>query len=190
VTQRPRVILSNGATPPPRSRAPLRLDYRPGHKPNVNISLPNFVQTVFHLPPRILDLLEIASYVFSADRLLDRGDKDAVEYHRWSRSLHFVIKVRDLRFWRRPLVRVCLADALCWMSGDYSYSFTFQPGHSTPPTSLFDSEAFSLPPTRNAAVALFSGGLDSFAGLLDLPRKPPVPTGHDEDSGGIARGVL
>ena len=58
-----------------------------------------FVRDVSHLPSRILDLLEIAAYVFCADRLASRGRKDNVEYHSWPRLFHFVIKVRDFDFW-------------------------------------------------------------------------------------------
>ena len=46
------------------------LDYRPsnGGKPNVRLGLPDFVRSVYHLPPRCLNLLEVAAYVFAGDR--------------------------------------------------------------------------------------------------------------------------
>jgi hypothetical protein len=64
-----------------------------------------FVDQVYHLPDRILDLLELAAYVFAGDRAAHRGAKDAVEYHAWLRSMHFVVKVRDAGFWNQPSVK-------------------------------------------------------------------------------------
>ena len=53
------------------------------------------------------------------------------------------------------------------MSGDRAYHFTFQPGHSTPPVSLFDTEKFQIEPQQSTKVILFSGGLDSLAGIAE-----------------------
>jgi hypothetical protein len=94
-------VLCNGAKLPTGVLAettPLQLDYRHGQHQNIRIELPDFIQSVFHLPGRILDLLELAAYVYCADRSVTRGPKEAVEYHKWSRSFHFHIKVRDFEF--------------------------------------------------------------------------------------------
>lgn len=172
----PAVVLCNGAELKGKLRRicegthPVRLEYRtiPGHEaPNVKVSLPDFVRRASYLPPRILDLLEIASYVFCADRCVSRGRKDALEYHSWARSFHFVIRVRDFEFWTQPTVGQKLANALRFMSGDREYTFAFQPGHSTPPTSLFDHPEFMLDTSNRTRIMLFSGGLDSLAGVLD-----------------------
>ena len=167
----PRLILCNGANLPESCKSiQLKhdLEYREsyGNKRNVTLALPAFVQDVFHLPPRIRDLLEIATYVYCADRLISRGSKYNVEYHSWSRLFHFVIKVRDFEFWNTPSVKEKLKEALVFMSGDRAYHFTFQPGHSTPPTSLFDKETFQIETQENTKVILFSGGLDSLAGIV------------------------
>ncbi len=53
------------------------------------------------------------------------------------------------------------------MTGDREYSFTFLPGHHTNPIDLFDSAEFKLSPKSKASVTLFSGGLDSLAGIAD-----------------------
>ena len=167
----PRVVLCNGADPPQEldQSKLITLEYQEsiGSIPNIELTLPNFVLDVFHLPYRILDLLEIAAYVFCADRLTSRGSKDNVEYHSWSRSFHFVIKVRDFDFWNTPSIKESLKNALVFMSGDRAYHFTFQPGHSTPPAGLFDTETFQIEPQQNTRVILFSGGLDSLAGIFE-----------------------
>lgn len=170
VAHRPRVFLCNGASLPPSHDASahvLPLDYRRDARPRlVTLNLPNFVDQLYHLPPRILDLLEIAAYVFAGDRAAYRGAHDAVEYHAWARSMHFVVRVRDVHFWQQRRVSDKLSAALCFMTGDLKYTFDFQPGHNTPPTSLFDREDFIVSARAPASVALFSGGLDSLTGVL------------------------
>ena len=167
----PRIVLCNGANLPKQwsQFEPLVLEYQEsaGSSPNVKLALPDFVRGVFHLPNRILDLLEIAAYVFCADRRISRGDKAGMEYHGWSRLFHFVVKVRDFDFWSTPTIKEKLKNALVFMSGDRAYHFTFQPGHSTPPAGLFDTETFEMGPHQNTRVILFSGGLDSLAGTVE-----------------------
>ncbi|MCC7495891.1 MAG: 7-cyano-7-deazaguanine synthase [Fimbriimonadaceae bacterium] len=167
------VFLCNGADAPASSSdqqpIPTILEYRAGGEaePNVHVALPRFVSDVNYLPPRVLDLLELAAYVYAADRLTDRGDKDAVEYHSWARSMRFVVRVRDHEFWSDHRVAESLCAALRFMSGDLDYAFEFQPGHSTPPTGLFDDAEFILQPRRAQSIILFSGGLDSLAGIFE-----------------------
>src|ERR1700730_6499580 len=146
----------------------LRLDYRTGHNPNIRIGLPLFVDQLAHVPSRLLDLLEIAAYVYCADRWTDRGAKDSVEYHAWSRAFHFHIKVRDFVFWSQPSVAKKLNAALSFLSGDREFSFEFESGHDTPPASLFDIAGVSLGDLTNTRIILFSGGLDSLSGALDV----------------------
>ena len=166
------LALCNGASPPDDDSGDqhvIVLDYldRQDNLANVRIGLPDFVRDVYHLPDRALDLLELAAFVYCADRMSSRGAKAAVEYHAWARSFHFVVKVRDYTFWRRSEVSYCLSQALQFMTGDREYRFSFQPGHSTPKTSLFDDEQFRVDNSQNLTVALFSGGLDSLAGVLN-----------------------
>ena len=47
------------------------------------------------------------------------------------------------------------------------YHFVFQPGHSTPQEDLFDSKTFQIEHKHNTKVVLFSGGLDSLAGVVE-----------------------
>ena len=168
----PVLVLCNRASVPDENssdRGAIVLDYmdRAGDLANVKIGLPNFVRDVYHLPDRTLDLLELAAYVYCADRMRSRGSKNAVEYHAWARSFHFVVKVRDYDFWRRSDVSAYLSQALQFMTGDREYRFSFQPGHSTPRTGLFDDEQFRIDNSQDLDVALFSGGLDSLAGVLN-----------------------
>lgn len=166
------IVLCNGANEPQNHKLPEHkihsLNYMdaPSTPANVRIDLPNFVRDVYHLPNRILDLLEIAAYVYCADRKVSRGAKHLVEYQSWARSFHFAIRVRDYEFWKKPEVAGALASALTFMTGDREYRFTFQPGHSTPRTGLFDAEQFQLTSPDAQEIMLFSGGLDSLAGAI------------------------
>lgn len=167
---KPNIFLCNGASNPNGGRKLTILEYRAefGNR-NIHVGLPTFIQNLFHIPDRTLDLLEIAAYIFSGDRLVSRGKKDAVEYHSWSRSYEYHINVRDSEFWNRDSVKKSLRDVLLFMTGDSEFEFYFYPDHSTPPTGLFDREGFSVDVGTNPiAVTLFSGGLDSLAGSLDL----------------------
>lgn len=150
-----------------RGKSVKRLNYLEEATRNVNLLLPDFVRGVYYLPDRLLDLLEIASFVYNGDRMTTRGSRDAVEYHSWSRTLEFVIRVRDEQFWNQPEVKQALAAALRFVTGDREYRFDFHPGHSTSPTSLFDREEFSVAVKKDVSVILFSGGLDSLAGVLE-----------------------
>ena len=164
------IFLCNGATPPdgPKQSAYTVLDYRTSgsEPPIVRLGLPDFVRSVSYLPDRCLDLLEIAAYVFAADRLTPRGSREAVEYQSWSRSFHFIVRVRDHGFWSQSSVREALESALRFATGDRVYQFTFQAGHTTPPTNLFDSEGFSMEHDGDLSIMLFSGGIDSLAGAV------------------------
>lgn len=187
-TARKRIVFCCNGTPASRGGARV-LEYRPD-APNRNIvaGLPRFVEDVFHLPARTLDLLEIATYVMAGDRSVSRGRLDAVEYHAWPRNLHFRIRVRDPVFWKRPDVKSALAAAIQFMSGEASVTFTFLSGHKTPATSLFDRPDFRIN-SKNLprAIALFSGGLDSLAGALDLLQtgNHAVLVSHESQTGTI-----
>ena len=158
------IFLCNGATlsRPAEDAREHKFNYL-GDESNVTIKLAEFVQDVSHLPEIILDLLEIAGYVFAADRSAVRGDKDLLEYHRWGRFMQFVIKVRKDEFWNREEIKSILSQALTFMTGDREYKFEFQPGHQTSPQSLFDVAKVSLASyyNRDRSIVLFSGGLDS-----------------------------
>jgi 7-cyano-7-deazaguanine synthase in queuosine biosynthesis len=135
---------------------------------NANLKLNTFVTKIFKLNNRLKDLLEIAGYVFAADRKTYRGKPDDLEYHSWSRAFNFHINVRDLAFWKRKDVQENLENALVFMSGDHSYKFNFYKATEDFPTSIFDNEKFEINCPEKLKVALFSGGIDSLAGAIEI----------------------
>jgi 7-cyano-7-deazaguanine synthase in queuosine biosynthesis len=134
---------------------------------NVEIKLQKFIIPIYHLSDRIKDLLEIACYIYAADRKISRGSKYSVEYHKWSRNIEFIIKVRDFDFWNQDSVKNKLKEALEFMSGDQSYNFVFQSGKIKDQVGLFDTDEFKISLNKPTSVVLFSGGLDSLAGTLE-----------------------
>jgi len=165
------IVACNGIKIKKLSKSPkyLELEHRDGcDNKNVNINLKNFVTDIYKLSDRCKDLLEIAGYIFAADRKTSRGSNKLVEYHSWSRSFHFHIYVRDYKFWNRKEIQTLLEQALCFMSGDHSYKFTFYQAGPDFPTNLFDNENFVIDTPNNLRVMLFSGGIDSLAGAVEL----------------------
>ncbi|HEV8485595.1 MAG TPA: hypothetical protein VGV87_18780 [Blastocatellia bacterium] len=171
---RPRIVFCNRASRAIFRRRkgypePLVLDYRDDSR--IRLGLPNFVRSVGTIPPRVLDLMELAGYLFAADRLTARGQPDALMFDSWSRSFHVAMKVRDAKFWGNDATKKKLIDLLVFMTGDREYRFDFQPGHTTDRAHLFDSDEFQTTPEKPHHVMLFSGGLDSLAGAIERLNK-------------------
>lgn len=167
----PFTIACNGADIPKGAQvSALQLSYlKAGRKkPNVRMGLPTLVRSVFHLSPRVLDLIEIASFLFAADRSCSRGSRYAVDFTSWPRDFRFFIKVRDVKFWSERGVSEKLAELLVFLTGDNSYDFKFQGGHQTEKADLFDEEQFHVDMSVPTDIALFSGGLDSLAGAVSM----------------------
>lgn len=119
------------------------------------------------IPDVIADAVEVAAYVFCADRLVRRGA--AVQSSRigseWERRLSFRIPVRRPDIWERPEVRSCLIDVLSFLSGD-RFEIEFAPASAPVNVEPFlgfgDANAQVIRPDL---VMMFSGGLDSLAGV-------------------------
>lgn len=174
----PRLFLCSGAKVP--SDDPVATDRQPveldsvGSGANVNIRFEN-VAKVFnkHLSPRLVDLLEIASYVFSADCATSRGTEwtDESSTEPWSRDFAFVIPVREPTFWNASEHKCLITEVLNFLSND-KYSFTFVPlEHDRPDQQYLEfgelDDWLFYNPER---VVMFSGGLDSLAGAVETAR--------------------
>lgn len=103
------------------------------------------------VPAAASDLLKVAAAVYCVDRLEERPGT-------WTRSIHLQLPVRQMGQW--SVVSAEFTDAVSFLSGDNWYlEFT-------------DSTEAVRAPTEIApavdVVCLFSGGLDSFTGALNL----------------------
>jgi 7-cyano-7-deazaguanine synthase in queuosine biosynthesis len=172
------IVLCNGALLPKgygrkKNDAIIELTHTTENR-NIDIKLLDFITRLYHLPARMKDLLEIATYIYAADRSVLRGTIKDVEYNSWARDFHFVFKVRDHTFWCAEKVQNALSSALCFMSGDRGYNFSFEPIPNEFPCSLFDQEEFKLKNESKINIILFSGGLDSLAGTLENLNSNPT----------------
>ena len=143
-----------------------------GKKANVNIRLKNLARVFHqHLSPRLVDLLEIASYVFSADCATHRGEgwTDGDSTEPWGRDFSFLIPVRDPGFWCASEATELIGDVLSFLSND-KYSFIFVPleqDRSDQEQYLQFSDLEDWPFYGPNRVLMFSGGLDSLAGAVE-----------------------
>jgi len=142
-----------------------------GRSRNVNIRFEDVALKLQHnISPRLMDFLEIASYVFTADCSTQRGKwTDEKGEEPWRRDLAFVIAVREPEFWSTPKVKSLMQEILRFLSND-SYSFHFVPlevdrKDQTPYFDFDDENDWSFyKPDR---VLMFSGGLDSLSGIVE-----------------------
>lgn len=122
---------------------------------------------VANVSPVMLDLLEIATYVYCADQATTRGGGTSREYgENWRRRFRFHIPVREPDHWRSKGVLAALGRALGFLSED-EYTFSFTKLKAAPAIERY-LDYSSEDPTGFQAdeVVLFSGGLDSLAGAL------------------------
>ena len=103
------------------------------------------------VPAVAVDLLKAAAAVYCADRLTERPGT-------WTRDIELSVPVRDVARWNST--RDTLAAAISFLSGD---RWQLEFGGSTEPVHTPDESSAPVD-----AVCLFSGGLDSFTGALDL----------------------
>jgi hypothetical protein len=115
------------------------------------------------VPPsrQAMDLVAVAMAVTAADTFVLR--EDAADG--WRREIELDLPVIDPNRWI-PLAPL-LASTLGFLSGD-TWSFTFRSGGLAPPSPLDVRGRAGIDPSRIDAIALFSGGLDSGLGVMDL----------------------
>src|SRR5229473_8548403 len=134
-------------------------------KRRLDISLEEFV-ALFGVPETLIcDFLLVASIVYTIDKSVSRSHSE----DRWTRHFEVRIPVNDPKRWNR--IASQLNATLSFLSGD-TWDISFR----TPGSALFVAPKKGVPtlpqkasrnPGRNA-VSLFSGGLDSLAGAIDL----------------------
>lgn len=172
----PRLFLCNGATKPKSSKTNryIKKLYTYGEDENVHICFED-VSHVFeqHLSPRLIDFIEIASFVYAADSSTQRDAvwKDNYSTEAWGRDFKFVIPVRDFKFWNKKNVKNILSRTLSFLSDD-KYNFIFRKLKADRHYQRYlDFEDCSEWPFHGVdRVILFSGGLDSLAGAVSLAK--------------------
>lgn len=138
-----------------------------GPETNVHVSIDQINRPLWqNISDRSIDLIEIASYIYTADQMTKRGGPGVDDMgERWRRHFRFVIPVRQLDVWRTPAVAQALVDVLSFLSED-RYEFEFRPFQRPPSHDSIVSLWDELPGVDVDEVMLFSGGLDSLAGAV------------------------
>lgn len=157
-----RLVFCGGALPDASDPGALVLDLQ-GANPNVSLKISDLSEAMArNVPDVLMDLLEVAVYVFAADQGTGRGGaRDAGE--RWRRRFRLHIPVRNPDLWSRAEVSGALVDVLSFVSDD-DYEFVFSKLTHLPPQQLYFEQL--VPDFRVDEVMLFSGGLDSLAGAI------------------------
>ena len=115
--------------------------------------------------PELADLVDIALAVYVADRLSARRPPSADRYHlHWTRHFNIQLPVRDPDRWRSSDVSPALTELL-WLFTEDEWNFDFIPRAEGRRASEMQRVLFPNLPQPPVTAVLFSGGLDSLAGL-------------------------
>jgi 7-cyano-7-deazaguanine synthase in queuosine biosynthesis len=166
-----RVILCGGADLPEEWAS---LDCRKNHlaisgrERNIDLKITDINKKLWmDIPDYLVDLLEIATYVYCADQAISRGGSGVSKAGEdWKRHFKLVIPVRDQERWTDPRIGESLERMLGFLSGDI-FEFQFA-GIKDPPgiqtyLDIQEGPAGGFPAEE---VNLFSGGLDSLSGAI------------------------
>lgn len=119
------------------------------------------------IPPALIDLVEIAAFVYVGDQMARRGVKDVETMGaNWRRRLRFEIPVRVPELWRSHEVTDALIGLLSFLSED-EYEFTFSRYKSPPSLNAYLHFGKVADQSLPESVILFSGGLDSLGGVVE-----------------------
>ncbi len=110
-----------------------------------------------------IDLLYISLSVYAADKLCKRNDADDA----WSRELKLYIPVLQSKIWTNN--KRLLEDTFNFLSGD-KWNFEIRPRTESSTEKYYKSSWNKKEDTTHSynEVCMFSGGLDSFIGAIDL----------------------
>jgi hypothetical protein len=167
-----------------KSAETLYLDADPAAKPadRINLQIEDISKRLArNVPDVLVDLLEIAAYVFCADQFASRGSSLMADMGgKWRRRFKFQIPVRRPDVWRQPTVNGTLRQTLGFLSED-EFEFDFLQERKALPLQTylgFSNDEAAISPDE---IILFSGGLDSLAGTVDAVvqnRKSVVLVSH------------
>lgn len=151
----------------------------PGHPDNTSSSVDDIFRGCgFDLPVAARDFMNACIAAYTADVRIPRHDA----YDNWTRDLVLHIPVTNVERWQSGAAMFELL--LSFLTGDYWKVLVREvPAGYTPPVGKDPKETVSF--TANVA-SLFSGGLDSFVGAVDLIEQNDqvVLVGHHSQGGG------
>ena len=113
------------------------------------------------LPGDLADLLEVAVGAYSADRKSRREFRGSQTGHR---SIDLELALRSPDRWNSSRAATTLREYLNWLSGD-DWSICFRQRCSQPSEAESQAPLLSPPFGPQSVVSLYSGGVDSLAGM-------------------------
>lgn len=113
------------------------------------------------LPTLLDDLVTVASTVYAVDRFIRRHGAEERGIWSWQRRLEVEVPVYEPERWNEPEVQRLLIESLNFFTEDV-WEFKFYPREPSPNAGL---QKLLFMPDSPKSAALFSGGLDSLAGL-------------------------
>lgn len=118
------------------------------------------------LPARLADLIDLAMAIYYSDR---RVRRIRTQFETGHREIRIRLPMRELEIWRSKRVNADLAELLSWFTEDsWEFEFTKLDIHRK---SEFERPLFRSSVSDPNITLLFSGGLDSLAGLCTLMDK-------------------
>ncbi|MCK6619733.1 MAG: 7-cyano-7-deazaguanine synthase [Calditrichaceae bacterium] len=159
-------VLCGGVDPPyPISEEYIvRLDTTKVDQQTVKLRVEDISRALIKdVPDTLVDLLEIAAYVYCGDQAVSRGSDiiRAVDT-KWYPTLHFVIPVRQADFWSNRELVDLLSRTLNFLYGG-TLTFRFIKHPKPPPLESYLDFGQVV---EAEEVVLFSGGLDSLSGTI------------------------
>jgi 7-cyano-7-deazaguanine synthase in queuosine biosynthesis len=144
----------------------LRLDR---NSPNFRLGSDKIEAAALHpLDPATQDFIEVAAAVFYADGEIPRGGATRPGMGaNWRRKLRFEIPVRCPDLWTRPDIGAKLTETVRFLTDD-DVEFVFSAGEEAAPLERYLDFATDQAAFHAEEAILFSGGLDSFAGALEV----------------------
>ncbi len=117
-----------------------------------------------NLDPLLADWIDVAFFAYVADRLSPRRDpKNPQRMFQWARRMNLKVPVRRLDVWQQPGIAAGVCDLLRHFTDD-DWHFEFVARRDRGHSAAQQRYLFTAPQSGPMRVALYSGGLDSFAG--------------------------
>ena len=122
----------------------------------------NYIKLEKEFSKLAIDLLYLSIFVFVSDRIVKRDTQN----DGWTRTIKLNVPVSDIDFWNSQ--KVLVTDMLNFLSGD-NWTFEFRPKTVYQEQIYYSSKKYQELDKRSYdKICMFSGGLDSFIGAIDL----------------------
>ena len=145
------------------------LTQSPGYERRYHLDDSRLISPYGHTMPAVLaDLLDIAASVVWADRHATRPRNYGPfrQSRGWVRHFHLKLGVRNPDIWMHTPIQEALEHLLSWLTEDH-WNLSFERQQITRRQSDLALSLFTSPPS-DALIVLYSGGLDSLAGIVGL----------------------